>query len=69
MGALITTVLLEAGKQLLGLYLGRAAFADAYGAGGGLVVLVMWIYFAVQVFLFGTAFNEAGLKAPHGAGA
>ena len=57
-GALLAAVLLEAGKELLGLYLGRAAFADAYGAAGGLVVLVMWIYFSVQVFLFGAAFNE-----------
>jgi len=58
MGALIASALLEAGKELLALYLGRAAFADAYGAAGGLVVLVMWIYFAVQVFLYGAAFNE-----------
>jgi len=57
-GALLAAVLLEVGKELLGLYLGRAAFADAYGAAGGLVVLVMWIYYAVQVFLFGAAFNE-----------
>jgi membrane protein len=56
----LAAVLLEVGKELLGLYLGRAAFADAYGAAGGLVVLVMWIYFAVQVFLFGAAFNEVG---------
>ena len=58
MGALLASVLLEIGKELLGLYLGRAAFSDAFGAAGGLVVLVMWIYYAVQVFLFGAAFNE-----------
>lgn len=57
-GAVLSSVLLQAGKELLGLYLGRAAFADAFGAAGSLVVLVMWIYFAVQVFLFGAAFNE-----------
>jgi membrane protein len=59
-GAVLSAVLLEAGKELLGLYLGRAAFADAYGAAGGLVVLVVWIYYSVQVFLFGAAFNEVG---------
>ena len=62
-GALLAAILLEIGKELLGLYLGRAAFADAYGAAGGLVVLVVWIYYAVQVFLFGAAFNEVR-KAP-----
>jgi membrane protein len=57
-GAVLAAVLLESGKEFLGLYLGRAAFADAYGAAGGLIVLVVWIYFAVQVFLFGAALNE-----------
>jgi len=32
------------------------------GAAGSLVVLVMWIYYAVQVFLLGAAFNEVRAK-------
>lgn len=57
-GALLAAVLLSVGKHLLGLYLGRAAFSDSFGAAGSLVVLVMWIYYSVQVFLLGAAFNE-----------
>jgi membrane protein len=57
-GALLAAVLLNIGKHLLGLYLGRAAFSDSFGAAGSLVVLVMWIYYSVQVFLLGAAFNE-----------
>jgi membrane protein len=57
-GAILASVLMTVGKELLGLYLGRAAFSDAFGAAGSLVVLVMWIYYSVQVFLFGAAFNE-----------
>jgi membrane protein len=57
-GAIVASVLMTAGKELLGLYLGRAAFSDAFGAAGSLVVLVMWVYYSVQVFLFGAAFNE-----------
>ncbi|HET7596850.1 MAG TPA: YihY/virulence factor BrkB family protein [Burkholderiales bacterium] len=57
-GAILASVLMTIGKELLGLYLGRAAFSDAFGAAGSLVVLVMWIYYSVQVFLFGAAFNE-----------
>jgi membrane protein len=68
-GAVLAALLLQVGKELLALYIGRAAFADAYGAAGGLVVLVMWIYFSVQVFLFGAAFNEArSTRAVPGAG-
>ena len=61
-GALLASVVLEIGKELLGFYLGRAAFSDAFGAAGSLVVLVMWIYFAVQAFLLGAAFNEVRMK-------
>ena len=57
-GALLAAVLLSVGKHLLGLYLGRAAFSDSFGAAGSLVVLVMWIYYSVQVFLLGACFNE-----------
>ena len=62
-GALLASILMEIGKELLGLYLGRAAFSDAFGAAGSLVVLVMWIYYAVQVFLLGAAYNEVRSKA------
>jgi membrane protein len=61
-GALLAAVLMEIGKELIGLYLGRAAFSDAFGAAGSLVVLVMWIYFTVQIFLFGASFNEVRMK-------
>jgi membrane protein len=57
-GALLAAVLLNVGKHFLGLYLGRAAFSDSFGAAGSLVVLVMWVYYSVQVFLLGAAFNE-----------
>jgi membrane protein len=60
-GALLAAVLLSVGKHLLGMYLGRAAFSDSFGAAGSLVVLVMWIYYSVQVFLLGAAFNEVRL--------
>lgn len=61
-GAVFAAVLLSIGKHLLGLYLGRAAFSDSFGAAGSLVVLVMWIYYSVQVFLLGAAFNEVRSK-------
>lgn len=66
-GAILASVLMTVGKELLGLYLGRAAFSDAFGAAGSLVVLVMWIYYSVQVFLFGAAFNEVRCQTrqPH----
>lgn len=67
-GAIVAAVLMTIGKELLGLYLGRAAFSDAFGAAGSLVVLVMWIYYSVQVFLFGAAFNETRTEGKKGHG-
>ena len=58
-GAVITSLLFTAGKSLLGVYLGRAGFADTYGAAGSLVVLLVWVYYSAQVLFFGAEFTRA----------
>ncbi len=54
-GATVGAVLFTVGKQLLALYLTRAAVVSAYGAAGSLVVFLMWIYFSSAVLLFGAS--------------
>lgn len=58
MGAAVTAVLFVAGKFLIGLYLGRAAPASAFGAAGSLVVLMVWVYYSAQIFLLGAEFTR-----------
>ena len=58
-GAAVGAVLFTVGKQLLALYLTRAAVVSAYGAAGSLVVLLMWIYFSSAVLLFGASCARA----------
>jgi membrane protein len=58
-GAIFTSLLFTAGKILLGLYLGGAGFTDTYGAAGSLVILLVWVYYSAQVFLFGAEFTRA----------
>ena len=58
-GAVFTSLMFAAGKALLGLYLGAAGFTDTYGAAGSLVVLLVWVYYSAQVFLFGAEFTRA----------
>jgi membrane protein len=53
LGALTSAVLFTIGKQLIGLYLGRASVASAYGAAGSFVVLILWIYYSSQILLYG----------------
>jgi membrane protein len=52
-GAFITALLFSVGGVAIGLYLGRSAMASAYGAAGTLAVLLLWLYYSAQVFLFG----------------
>ncbi|MGA8033819.1 MAG: YhjD/YihY/BrkB family envelope integrity protein [Casimicrobiaceae bacterium] len=61
--AFITAILVSVGRFAIGLYLGRSAIASAYGAAGTLVVLLVWLYYSAQVFLFGAEFTH--LYATH----
>ncbi|MBI5278818.1 MAG: YihY/virulence factor BrkB family protein [Burkholderiales bacterium] len=62
-GAFVGSILFTGGRQLLALYLSKAAVVSAYGAAGSLVVLLMWIYFSSAVLLFGACFARALAEA------
>jgi len=57
-GALMTSFLFTIGKSLIGWYIGSSAVASSYGAAGGLIVLLLWVYYSVQIFLFGAEFTK-----------
>ncbi|WP_310396012.1 YhjD/YihY/BrkB family envelope integrity protein, partial [Hymenobacter sp.] len=57
-GAGVTAVLFEAGKLLIGLYLGKSGLTESFAAAGSLVVLLAWVYYAAQVFLLGAEFTK-----------
>jgi membrane protein len=52
-GALITAVLFTVGKFVIGLYLGSSTVASTYGAAGSVIVVLLWVYYSAEVFLFG----------------
>lgn len=58
-GALFTSALFAIGKALIGLYLGRSGLESTYGAAGSVVVLVVWVYYAAQIFFFGAEMTQA----------
>jgi membrane protein len=43
-GAIVTAVLFSVGKSLIGWYIGSSTIASSYGAAGGLIVLLLWVY-------------------------
>jgi membrane protein len=48
----IATVLFLAGRFAIGLYIANAPQLDPYGAAASLVVLMIWLYYAMQTVLF-----------------
>jgi membrane protein len=58
-GAAVTSLLFSLGKFLIGLYLGEASIASAYGAAGSMVVFTVWVYYSAQIFFLGAEFTHA----------
>ena len=56
-GAIITSLLFTIGKSFIGFYLSKSDVGIAYGAAGSLVVMLIWVYYASQIFLFGAEFT------------
>jgi membrane protein len=58
-GAIVTAVLFEIGKFLIGLYIGKQGLESTFGAAASLVVLLIWVYYSAQILLFGAEFARA----------
>jgi membrane protein len=57
-GAVVTALLFTIGKSLIGLYIGSSSMASSYGAAGSLIIVLLWIYYSAQIFLFGAEFTK-----------
>ena len=57
-GAVVTAVLFTIGKSLISWYIGSSAIASSFGAAGGLIVLMLWVYYSAQIFLLGAEFTK-----------
>jgi membrane protein len=40
------------------MYLGNSAIASTYGAAGSVILLLVWVYYSTQIFLFGAEFTR-----------
>ena len=66
-GAAVTSVLFTIGKWAIGLYIGKSDVASGFGLFGSLALLLVWVYYSAQIFLFGAEFtwvyaNEHGSR-------
>jgi membrane protein len=58
-GAAMTSLLFTLGKFLLSLYLVRSGVTSGYGAAASLVIVLLWVYYASQIVIFGATFTRA----------
>ena len=64
-GAITTAILFEIGKFLIGLYLGRSNTSDTYGAAGALAIIMLWVFYASMILLYGAELTQTW-AARHG---
>ncbi len=57
-GAVVTALLFELGKLALSYYLGRESTASSFGAAGSVVLILLWVYYASCILLFGAEFTQ-----------
>ena len=67
-GAAVTAVLFHIGRWAIGLYLGKATQASAFGAAASFVALLLWLYYSAQIFLFGAEVTACLGRARNGSG-
>jgi membrane protein len=58
-GAAVTSLLFVAGKFLIGAYIGHSGISSGFGAAASLIVVLLWVYYSAQIFLFGAEFTWA----------
>ncbi|MCG6942604.1 MAG: YihY/virulence factor BrkB family protein [Thiohalocapsa sp.] len=65
-GALVTALMLTAGRYGIAAFLSTTAIASAYGAAASLLVILMWVYFSALLLLLGAALTRAylGVRGP-----
>lgn len=56
-GALVTALLFIIGKYLVGLYLANSSVQLAYRAAGSFIIFLIWVYYNIQIILFGAEFT------------
>ena len=58
LGAILTAVLFELGKFVIGFYIGKQGLESTYGAAASIVVVLIWIYYSAQLVLMGAEFTR-----------
>ena len=58
LGSVVTSFLFSVGKYVIGLYLGSTPLTSSFGSAGSLVLIILWVYYASLILLFGAEFTR-----------
>lgn len=61
-GALFTGLLFMLGRYGISIYLQYNATANAFGAAGSIIILLLWIYYSAAILYFGAEFTKEHAK-------
>ncbi|WP_088892494.1 YihY/virulence factor BrkB family protein [Leptolyngbya ohadii] len=62
-GSIITALLFNLGKYFLGSYLGSSGITSSYGAAASLAIVLIWVFYSVQILLTGAEFIKVYSQA------
>ena len=62
-GAVLTALLFIVGKFAIGMYLTHSDVGGAYGPAGGVVVLLVWVYYSAVILLLGAELTQSVAEA------
>ncbi len=62
LGALVIAILIASGEYLIGYFLGGRTVAILYQAAASVLLMMLWIYYASAIFLFGATFTFVRAK-------
>lgn len=65
-GAILTSVLFVIGKYLISFYIGNSSVSGLYDAAGSVMVIMVWVFYASIIIMYGSVFTYSYLKEKEG---
>ncbi len=65
-GALVTSALFALGRYLISFYIANSQAANLYDAAGSVMVIMLWVFYASIIFLFGGIFTSVYIEEKRG---
>jgi membrane protein len=57
-GAALTSVAFTVGEYIIGFFLGETSLSGIYRAAGSVFLILVWVYYSMQILLFGAKFTQ-----------